>query len=276
MFPQPESANCEFKYWESTKNVKDLVRRLLQDTRLMKCLLAFPNTPGGGHLFLGITDDKQVKGQNISPQCESRVRDSVKNIMTIDQSGNPRVWAKKRSKENQDIDSNGKESKKCTNTWFPEEDREWVVSFIPVTENCPKDDKCRRVIIHISVPQFCGGVFEKCPECYGVTDSGHVILLPLLERLIDSAESCESTAGTCSDDGNDSNKCQDNDSSDDVYEFDNNDGSLVICDEGGFGKNNRTDDTRQDDDMKINCNTDGNFEEDENKTDSHCLHTAGK
>ena len=85
-------------------------------------------------------------------------RRHLKEWLLKDDEGNERIW--------------GEESR------VPAEGTDWDVSFVPVT-GCP--DNKTRVLIVIKMYPCSGGMFERHPECYMLTDSGEVCRLTFQE-----------------------------------------------------------------------------------------------
>ena len=155
-----EGRHIEFKHWKTSKTTEMLNKLHRNEERIHECLLAFANTPGGGHMFIGIQEDKRAKCTRVTGQVLDQVDQeafiqTTQAILTTDPSGQPRIWG--------------------TEDTVPSRGKHWDINFIPVL-NCP--DQTRRVVIHIDVKYCPGGVYKLAPECYAVDEDGFVGLVP--------------------------------------------------------------------------------------------------
>ena len=154
----PENKHLEYKHWSSTATVKGVVSKLKND-QTTNCLFSLANNEEMGHLIIGVHDeDYSVKGLLMTEAEQLDFRCSLKEWLLKDDEGNDRIW--------------GEEGR------VPDEGTDWDVSFVPVT-GCP--DNMTRVLIVIKMHPCSGGMFERHPECYMLTDAGEVYRLTFHE-----------------------------------------------------------------------------------------------
>ena len=156
---EPENKHLEYKHW-STKNVQEVISKV-KDNRTTKGLFSLANNEEMGHFIIGVQDeDCSAKGQLMSEAEQLEFRRHLKEWLLKDDDGNDRIW--------------GEEGR------VPAEgtDCDWDVSFVPVT-GCP--DNKTRVLIVIKMYPCSGGLFERNPECYMLTDAGEVCRLTFQE-----------------------------------------------------------------------------------------------
>ena len=152
-----ENKLLEYKHW-STATVQEVISKL-KDNRTTKCLFSLANNEEMGHFIIGVQDeDCSVKGLLMIEAEQLEFKRHLKEWLLKDDEGNDRIW--------------GEEGR------VPAEGTDWDVSFVPVT-GCP--DNLTRFLIVIKMYPCSGGMFERCPECYMLTDAGEVCRLPFQE-----------------------------------------------------------------------------------------------
>ena len=153
-----ENGHLEYKHW-STRTVHEVVSKL-KAPRTTKGLFSLSNNEEMGNFIIGVQDeDCSVKGLLMSAAEQLEFRRYLTNWLLKDDEGNDRIW--------------GEEGR------VPAEGTDWDVSFVPVT-GCP-DGNTTRVLIVIKMYPCLGGMFERCPECYMLTDAGEVCILTFQE-----------------------------------------------------------------------------------------------
>ena len=151
IFPNNESNNLEFKEW-TIKHVSDYMTKFVHKSN-SRAILAMPNIEGGGDIFLGV---KETSGHNIvvgvvlSESDEDEFKSLFQRFLEEDPSDKePRIWGKQGT--------------------VPREGSAWTVYFYPVIDHHATD---RKVLIHLHINQFQGGVFERKPVTYTISDTG--------------------------------------------------------------------------------------------------------
>ena len=151
-----ENKHLEYKHW-SIRTVEGVVSKLKSD-RTSKGLFSLANNEEIGHFIIGVQDDDcSVKGLLMTEAEQLEFRRHLKEWFLKDNEGNDRIW--------------GEEGR------VPAEGTDWDVSFVPT--GCP--DTKTRVLIVIKMYPCAGGLFERHPECYMLTDAGEVCRLPFQE-----------------------------------------------------------------------------------------------
>ena len=154
---ESEHKLLEYKHW-STRTVQGIVSKL-KDNRTIKGIFSLANNEEVGHFIIGVQDeDCSVKGLLMTEAEQLEFRRHLKEWLLKDDEGNDRIW--------------GEEGR------VPAEGTDWDVSFVPVT-GC--FDNVMRVLIVIKMYPCAGGMFERHPECYMLTDAGEVCKLPFQE-----------------------------------------------------------------------------------------------
>ena len=152
-----ENKYLVYKHW-STRTVQGVISKL-KDYRSTKYLFSLANTEEVGHFIIGVQDeDCSVHGILMTEAEQLEFRRHLKKWLLQDDEGNARIW--------------GEEGR------VPAEGTDWDVSFVPVT-GCP--DNKTRVLIVIKMYPCSGGMFERQPECYMLTDAGEVCRLTFHE-----------------------------------------------------------------------------------------------
>ena len=154
----PEDKHLEYKHW-STTTVQGIVSKV-KDNRTTKGLFSLANNAEMGHFIIGVQDeDCCAKGVLMTEAEQLEFRRHLTEWLLKDDEGNDRIW--------------GEEGR------IPAAGTDWDVSFVPVT-GCP-DNMTTRVLIVIKMYSCLGGMFERHPECYMLTDTGEVCRLPFQE-----------------------------------------------------------------------------------------------
>ena len=170
-----ENKHLEYKHW-SIRTVEGVISKL-KDDRTSKGLFSLANNEEMGHFIIGVQDDDcSVKGLLMTKAEQREFRCRLQEWFLNDDEGNDRIW--------------GEEGR------VPAEGTDWDVSFVPVTR-CP-DTKTRFLIVTKMYP-CAGGLFERHPECYMLTDAGEVCRLPFhewKERITKDANTTTTLAGS--------------------------------------------------------------------------------
>ena len=170
-----ENKHLEYKHW-SIRTVEGVVSKL-KDDRTTKGLFSLANNEEIGHFIIGVQDDDcSVKGLLMTKAEQFEFRCRLQEWFLNDDEGNDRIW--------------GEEGR------VPAEGTDWDVSFVPVT-GCP--DTKTRVLIVIKMYPCLGGMFERHPECYMLTDAGEVCRLTFQEwkeRITKDADTTTTIAGS--------------------------------------------------------------------------------
>ena len=156
-----ENKHLEYKHW-SIRTVEGVVSKL-KDDRTTKGLFSLANNEEIGNFIIGVQDDDcSVKGLLMTEAEQLEFRCRLVEWFLNDDEGNDRIWG-----EEGRVPTEGKGT-----------DCDWDVSFVPVT-GCP--DNKTRVLIVIKMYPCSGGMFERHPECYMLTDAGEVYRLAFQE-----------------------------------------------------------------------------------------------
>ena len=168
-----ENKLLEYKHW-STTTVEGVVSKL-KDTRTTKGLFSLANNEEAGNFIIGVKDeDCSVKGLLMTEAEQLEFEGHLKEWLLKDDESNDRIW--------------GKEDR------VPAKGTDWDVSFVPVT-GCP--DNKTRVLIVIKMCPCLGGMFERHPECYMLTDAGEVCRLSFQEWKGRITKDSDTSATSC-------------------------------------------------------------------------------